>query len=111
MTNSIYPFLGLATKAGKLFSGEDVCERMLKNGKAVLVIVAEDASANTGKKFEDMCKYRGIDFRIFGKKELLGKFTGKDIRSVVAVIDTGFAARLVELIDNHSLEFGGELNG
>lgn len=98
-------------KAGKVFSGEDSAERMLKNGKAFLVIVAEDASDNTSKKFYNMCKYRDIELRVFGKKTLIGKFTGKDVRSVVAIIDRGFAKRLLEMIDSYNLELGGELNG
>lgn len=110
MINKVYSFLGLATKAGKLFSGEDTAERMLKNGRAVLVIVAEDASDNTRKRFENMCRYRDINFKVFGKKELIGKFAGKDVRSVVAITDRGFAGRLVELIDSHNLEIGGGLN-
>lgn len=107
MQNNIYSFLGLATKAGKLKSGEDVCERVIKAGKAELVIVARDASQNTRKKFTDMCSYRGIEIRFFGDKEPLGRYVGKDIRSVVAIEDKGFAKRLAEMIDKES-EFGGE---
>ena len=58
MVERIYSFLGLATKAGKLISGEETCERALKLGKVFLVIVSDDASDNTKKKFNDMCKYR-----------------------------------------------------
>lgn len=98
MVERIYSFLGLATKAGKLLSGEDTCERMLKLGKVYLVIVAEDASDNTRKKFENMCDYRKVDIMYFGKKEMLGKFTGKKTRSVIAITDRGFAGRLKEMI-------------
>jgi len=44
LENRIYSFLGLARKANKLAAGYESCERLLKAGKAELVIVAEDAS-------------------------------------------------------------------
>lgn len=107
MYERIYSFLGLATKAGKLISGEESTERALKSGKVYLVIVAEDASDNTKKKFKDKCSYRDIEILFFGEKELLGKFTGKKIRSVVAIIDRGFAGHLTEMIVNRGIEHGG----
>ena len=42
--------VSLATKAGKTASGEFCTEKEVKTGMAELVIVAEDASANTKKK-------------------------------------------------------------
>jgi len=107
MVERIYTFLGLATKAGKLLSGDETCERALKSGKVYLVIVSEDASDNTKKKFKDMCSYRDIGIRYFGEKELLGKFTGKKIRSVIAIAERGFAEHLKEMIDNRGIEHGG----
>ena len=48
---------GLAAKAGKVVSGEFATEKAVKTGKAFLVITARDASENTKKKFNDMCRY------------------------------------------------------
>lgn len=99
MADRIYSFLGLATKAGKIVTGDETCETAIKKSSVSLVIVAEDASDNTKKKFTDACNFRNIEIRIFGRKELLGKYTGKNIRSVVAILDKGFSKRLVEMID------------
>ena len=44
-------YLGLATRAGKVQSGEFSTEKSVKSGKAALVLVAGDASDNTKKKF------------------------------------------------------------
>ena len=49
--------LGLAMKAGSVVSGEFMTEKSIRDGRAELVIVAEDASANTKKKFSDSCHY------------------------------------------------------
>lgn len=103
MTSKIYSFLGLATKAGKLLSGDEACDKAIKSGKAKLIIVAGDASSNTKKKFADMCKYRGVNIRVFGEKDQIGRYTGKEVRSVVAILDWGFAGRLIEMIDSNGL--------
>ena len=42
--DKIYSFLGLATRAGKIVSGDDSTLLELKRGNVKLVIVAEDAS-------------------------------------------------------------------
>ena len=51
--DKIYSFLGLATRAGKIVSGDDSTLLELKRGNVKLVIVAEDASDNTKKLFKD----------------------------------------------------------
>ena len=47
--NKIYSLLGLAMRGRNLVSGEFQTEDAVKKGSAMLVIVAEDASANTKK--------------------------------------------------------------
>lgn len=111
MDSKIYSFIGLATKAGKVASGDETCEKALKSGKAYLIIVAENASDNTKKKFSDMCSYRSIPLKVFGEKELLGRYTGKHIRSVISIMESGFAKRLEELMDGSKNELGGEQIG
>ena len=49
--------VSLATKAGKTASGAFCTEKEVKTGMAELVIVAEYASANTKKKFKNMCDF------------------------------------------------------
>ena len=41
--------LGIATKAGKTASGEFMTEKAVKEGRAFLVLVSEEASVNTKK--------------------------------------------------------------
>ena len=82
--------IGMATKAGKTVSGEFMTEKAVKGGKALLVIVAEDASENTKKKFQNMCTYYKVPYYILGGKEQLGHSMGKEIRATLAVTDSGF---------------------
>ena len=89
--NKIYSLLGLCQKAGKLVSGEFSVENAIKGGKACLVIVSNDASENTSKKFRDKCDYYEVPFYMFGDKEKLGHAIGKDVRTSIAITDDGFA--------------------
>ena len=47
--NRALSMISLATKAGKTKSGEFMTEKEVKEGRAHLVIVADDASDNTKK--------------------------------------------------------------
>ena len=70
MTNDkVLAYLGLATRAGKIQSGEFSTEKSVKAGKAAMVIVAEDASNNTKKKFTKMCTVYKVPIYIYGTKE------------------------------------------
>lgn len=87
---SLLSLLSLMQRAGKLQSGEFQTEEAVKSGKAFCVIVAEDASDNTKKHFNDKCTFYKVPTVIFGTKEELGHAIGKEERSSVAIIDEGF---------------------
>lgn len=100
INNRVYSLLGLAMKAGKVASGEFMTEKAVKTSLAHLVIVAEDASANTKKMFNDMCTFYHVPIAVFGTKEGLGAALGKELRASVAVNDEGFAKALKKRIDS-----------
>ena len=98
--------LGLATKAGRLVSGEFLTEKAVKSGKAALVIVASDASDNTKKMFTNMCAYYKVPIYLFGTKDELGHAMGKEFRASVSVEDAGFAKSMAGLMNVN----GGSVN-
>ncbi len=81
-------------RAGKLQSGEFSVLEAIRHKKAELVIISEDASDNTRKKFSDKCSYYNVPMIFFGNKEDLGHAIGKDVRTSLAVMDEGFAKTL-----------------
>lgn len=97
--NKVYSMLGLATKAGKTVSGEFSTEKAIKDGKAAMVIVAEDASDNTKKHFSDMCSYRHIPYYEYGNKDTLGHAIGKEMRVSLAVVDKNFSGSIRKLFE------------
>ena len=89
--DKVLSYLGLAMRGRNLVSGEFQTEDAIKSGKAILVIVAEDASENTKKLFRDKCSYYEVPVYSYGTKQSLGRAIGKDQRSSLAVTDEGLA--------------------
>ncbi|MFE8699118.1 YlxQ family RNA-binding protein [Cytobacillus sp. FJAT-54145] len=98
-TNKWMSLLGLANRARKIISGEELSVKEIRNGKAKLVLLSADASANTSKKVTDKCKSYNIPYKIVENRFLLGQAIGKEARVVVAVLDEGFAKKLMTLLD------------
>ena len=78
----VLSMLGIAAKAGSVASGEFSTEKAVKEGRAYLVIVAQDASDNT--------------------KEMLGHFIGKEFRASLAVTNEGLSHSIEERLKQQS---------
>lgn len=87
----VLSMLGLAARSRNVASGGFATEKAVKSGKAYLVIVSEDASDNTKKKFRNMCEFYEVPFYLFGEMEMLGHSIGKQERTSLAVLNEGFA--------------------
>ena len=98
--------VGLATRARQVVSGEFSTEKSVKSGKSHLVIVSEEASDNTKKKFTNMCTYYKVPIYLFGTKDELGHAMGQEFRASLSVEDAGFAKSMVERMNIN----GGSLN-
>lgn len=98
--NKALSMLSIAAKAGKVVGGGFLCEKAIQEGKAFLVIIAEDASSNTRKKFINKSVYYKIPYVIFGESTVLGKYIGKQARTTVAVTDSGLANQILGRIDS-----------
>ena len=92
----ILSMLGLATRAGKVVSGEFSTEKAVKSRKAFLVIVSSEASENTKKMFRNMCSFYKVPWYVYAPMEELGHAIGKGFRASLAVLDAGFAKSLEE---------------
>lgn len=75
------------------------CAIFTKYRKGFLVLVAEDASENTRKKFRDMCDFYEVPVYVFGDKEELGKYCGKEFRASLAVQDENFAKAIMKELE------------
>ncbi|MGX1826356.1 YlxQ family RNA-binding protein, partial [Heyndrickxia sporothermodurans] len=81
--------LGLANRARKVISGEELVIKEVKNGRAKLVLLSMDASENTTKTVQDKCRFYRIPIYWISNREILGTAIGKESRVVVAITDLG----------------------
>lgn len=99
MIDKLISMISMCQKSGKLLSGEENCENSIRSKKAKIIIVANDASDNTKKKFRNSSEYYHIPLYLFMTKEELGKITGKKIRAVLTVNDESFSKQIIKLFD------------
>ena len=95
----VYSLLGLCQKGGYTGSGEFQTEKHVKMGLSCLVIVANDSSDNTKKKFRNTSDYYKVPYYEFGNKEELGRSIGCEYRACVSVNNKGLADKIISLIE------------
>jgi len=98
--NKIYSMLGLCIKAGKLAYGSDMVINNIKKKKVKLIILSEDASENTKKKFIELANENNLKIIIFGKKEDLNQKIGEENKVVFGVLDENFSKSIIKLFED-----------
>ncbi len=99
MNTSFLQLLGLAARARKIVSGEELVVKEIRNNNAKLVILASDASNNSSKKIQDKCTYYNVEYHVFGDRYQLGTAIGKEARVALAITDSGFAKKMSSLLN------------
>lgn len=97
--NKVLGMLGLAKRAGKVQTGEFLCDKAIKNGQSRLIIIAADISENSRKAICDACNYYVVDYVEYGTANELGKITGSERRVVVSVNDDNFKDAILSKIE------------
>ena len=96
--------LGFAQKAGRLVVGTELVCNAIRSAKPRtyprIVLIASDASANTVKRVENICKYYECKCaRISVDSQSLGQRIGKmGSVATVGVADDGFAKAIKQLV-------------
>jgi ribosomal protein L7Ae-like RNA K-turn-binding protein len=93
----ILNLLGLAMRAGKLVTGEELTLKDIRNNTAKFVFVAADASENTRKKIKDKCSYYNVPVSESLTQSEMSHAIGRS-RMIIGINDQGFAAKIKELI-------------
>ncbi|MEG0448243.1 MAG: YlxQ family RNA-binding protein [Lysinibacillus sp.] len=96
---AIFNLLGIAARARKVTSGEELVISEVRNGNAKIVLLSNDASKNTSKKIQDKCTYYNVEYHVIGDRYELGHATGKAARVALAITDKGFASKLSSLLN------------
>ena len=96
MNSKVLSMLGMAKKAGKVTSGDFLCDKAIKEGISELIIIAEDASVSTKKSIQNACEYYGVVYIVYSDMERIGQFTGGGERVVASVNDRNFAKAIMK---------------
>ena len=88
--------VSLAKKAGRITSGESACKEAIRFGSSHLIIIAQDASANTRKNITDSCIYYEVPYVIAFEKDTLGHSVGNEYNAVISINDEGFAKGILK---------------
>lgn len=107
MTGNFLNMLGLAKRAGKVTTGEDLCKKAVQSGVSRLIIIALDASDNTKKSIINSCNYYNVRYVAAAYKTEIGKFTGAQSRAVASVNDDNFAKAILDRLEKSKGEKKG----
>ncbi len=87
--------LGMARRAGALAYGTGSTRRALKEGRARLILFAQDASETQREKVMKLLRHKRTPRATLGTREALGSAVGRAPVSAIAVTDREFAKELV----------------
>ncbi|MBR2750982.1 MAG: ribosomal L7Ae/L30e/S12e/Gadd45 family protein [Clostridiales bacterium] len=93
--------IGLAYRASLLTSGSDAVEQALHAGAVELLILAEDGSDRQKEKLTRIASEEETKVRVIGSNQELGRAIGRDSRIAIAILDAGFAEKLMKMIDEY----------
>ncbi|GAA3008519.1 L7Ae/L30e/S12e/Gadd45 family ribosomal protein [Tetragenococcus solitarius] len=91
--------LGLAMRAGKLVTGEEMTVNKIRSQKVKLVLLAGNAGKSTQKKVKDKSTFYQVPFADCFDSTEISQAIGRK-RFVVGVLDSGFANKIQELISS-----------
>ncbi|MBA2796483.1 ribosomal protein L7Ae/L30e/S12e/Gadd45 family protein [Streptococcus porcinus] len=90
--------IGLAQRAGKVVSGEELVVKAIQNQNVQLIFLANDAGPNVTKKITDKSKYYNVEVSTVLNALELSSALGK-ARKVVAIADAGFSKKMRTLME------------
>ena len=105
MINNIYKMLGLSVRAGGAAFGEGKAKDSLRANTSSLIIVSEDASENTKKKFRQSADFYQTPYFEFGDRYSLGKACGREFAVVISITNESLGTRIKELLSDLNDEF------
>ncbi len=99
MREKIHSYLGFAKRSGNLISGYNSCLYSIKRGTVHLLLLTEDLSDNTKKKFLNVAESANLNLRIFGDKETMQEMTGEIGRGIYVITEENLAKAVLREID------------
>lgn len=97
--NNYLNILGLAYRARKCSTGENVIIEDIRTKKVKLLIIACDISDGTRKKLIDKCITFHVPYmEVDEDRYTIAQAIGKNDRVAIAILDDGFAKKIITLL-------------
>lgn len=96
MNDRLLGMIGLAVRANKAAFGVFMTEKAIDEGRASLVIAAEDIGTSNRRRIEGKCYAEGIKIIFYSDKASLSRAAGKKDMPVIAICDEGFARAIAK---------------
>lgn len=112
MINKFSQFLGLAKRAGKLLEGYNKSEEGIRYKKVKLILLSDEISPKTLKKFTNLCEENNIQFISGINKDLFYALDAKKDVKIISVTDKEMSKKLVMLwneVTPQKISPGGEV--
>lgn len=93
----IASYLGLAQKAGRVAAGDAAARTALTQGKAFLLVLAEDAAPTVRQELLALAGEE-IPVLYWPDKTDLGRIVGRSRRGALALNDEGFARAIAKVL-------------
>ena len=100
MNDRLLGLFGLAVRAGKVAFGVFMTEKALDEGRAELVIAAEDIGASNRRRIENKCNDWNVKLIFYSDKASISRAAGKKDMPVIGILDHGFAEAIAKLKNN-----------
>jgi len=89
----------MGQRAGKLTSGSYAVKSTLNRGRVRLLLIANDAAAQSVQELNGLAIARGVPVLSYGSKDDLGRLIGKSPRTALAITDEHMARGILEAIE------------
>ncbi|MCK8624030.1 L7Ae/L30e/S12e/Gadd45 family ribosomal protein [Apilactobacillus xinyiensis] len=96
VNKKILNLIGIARRAGKVVTGEDIILSAIKKNKVRFLLIASDTGSSVYKKFNDKAKFYKIPTNCSFNKAQISDAIGMQ-RTILGINDLGFSKKLSEL--------------
>lgn len=100
LNNKFFTMLGFAQKSGNIIMGDDLVESALNKRAISLIIVSEDASDDTKKKYIKLCENLNTKIIIDFSREDLSSSVGKFNRTLIGIKNKKFSRELYSIYED-----------
>ena len=97
--DKFFNFLGLAKRAGNIVEGYSRCDEQRNKKDFFLIIISDDASNSTRKKFKNHCIAKNIRLIEDFSKEELAHATGKNQVAILLIKNRSLAQQILKTIN------------